>query len=155
LTIGDTVLFYNGHTMMRWLPYALACSIFLAAADFFIKLATNRIASSMGMFIYGATTFTVGLIWVSYLKFTGQSLLITLPGLLYAIAAGLAFSCVTILLYLTFAHISVSLGSPTIRVMGIVIASLLGVLLLHEPLTWRYALGVMLTIAGVALIVLR
>jgi len=149
------VLFYNVHTMMRWLPYALACSIFLAAADFFIKLATNKIASSMGMFIYGATTFTVGLIWVSYLKFTGQSLLITLPGLLYAIAAGLAFSCVTILLYLTFAHISVSLGSPTIRVMGIVIASLFGILLLREPFTWRYALGVIMTIAGVALIVLR
>ena len=99
--------------MMRWLPYALACAIFLAAADFFIKLATNRIASSMGMFVYGATTFTVGLIWVGYLKATGQSLLVTRPGLLYAIAAGLAFSGVTILLYLTFAHISVSLGSPT------------------------------------------
>jgi drug/metabolite transporter (DMT)-like permease len=141
--------------MMRWLPYALACSVFLAAADFFIKLATNKIASSMGMFVYGATTFTVGLIWVGYLKVTGQSLLITRPGLLYAIAAGLAFSCVTILLYLTFAHISVSLGSPTIRVMGILIASLLGVLLLHEPFTWRYALGVIMTIAGVALIVLR
>ena len=67
----------------------------------------------MGMFVYGATTFTVGLIWVSYLKITGQSLLVTQPGLLYAIAAGLAFSAVTILLYLTFAHISVSLGSPT------------------------------------------
>jgi bacterial/archaeal transporter family protein len=141
--------------MMRWLPYALACAMFLAAADFFIKLATNKISSSMGMFIYGITTFMVGLIWVGYLKVTGQSLLITRTGLLYAIAAGLAFSCVTILLYLTFAHISVSLGSPTIRVMGIVIASLLGVLLLHEPVTWRYALGVILTIAGVALIVLR
>ena len=109
----------------------------------------------MGIFVYGATTFTVGLIWVSYLKITGQSLLVTRPGLLYAIAAGLAFSAVTILLYLTFAHISVSLGSATIRVMGIVIASLLGILLLHEPFTWQYALGVMMTIAGVALIVLR
>ena len=140
---------------MRWLPYALACSVFLAAADFFIKLATDKISSSMGMFIYGATTFTVGLIWVSYLKVTGQSLLITQSGVLYAMAAGLAFSFVTILLYLTFAHISVSLGSPTIRVMGILIASLLGIFLLHEPITWRYVLGVMMTTAGVALIVLR
>ena len=140
---------------MRWLPYALACSIFLAAADFFIKLATNKISSSMGMFVYGATTFTIGLIWVLYLKVTGHPLLITQPGLLYAGAAGVAFSFVTILLYLTFAHISVSLGSPTIRVMGILIASLLGVFLLHEPITWRYILGVILTIAGVALIVLR
>jgi uncharacterized membrane protein len=139
----------------RWLLYALACSFFLATADFFVKLASNKISASMGMFMYGVTTFAVGLAWVSYLKITGQPLLITPTGLLYSIAVGLAFSVVTILLYVTFAHISVSLGSPTIRVLGIVIASLLGILFLHEPFTLRYALGVILTIAGVTLIVLR
>ena len=139
----------------RWLLYALACSCFLATADFFVKLASNKISASVGMFMYGATTFAVGLAWVSYLKITGQPLLITQSGLLYSLAVGLAFSAVTILLYITFAHISVSLGSPTIRVLSIVIASLLGILFLHEPFTWRYALGVILTIAGVALIVLR
>ena len=68
--------------IMRWLPYALACSIFLASADFFVKLASNKISSSMGMLVYGATTFTVGLIWVGYLKLTKQPLLITQPGLM-------------------------------------------------------------------------
>ena len=140
---------------MRWLPYALACSLFLAAADFFIKLASDKISSSMGMFIYGATTFTFGLLWVGYMKISGQPLLITRTGVLYAIAVGLSFGIVTTLLYLTFARVSVSLGSPTIRVLGIVIASLLGILLLREPFTWRYALGMILTIAGVVLIVFR
>src|SRR5687767_2742380 len=107
--------------LMRWLPYALACSIFLAGADFFVKLAANKISSSMGMFVYGATTFLVGLLWVGYLKVTDQPLLITPAGLLYSIAVGLSFSFVTILLYLTFAHVSVSLGSPTIRLAGILI----------------------------------
>jgi drug/metabolite transporter (DMT)-like permease len=139
----------------RWLPYALVCSFFLATADFFIKLASNKISTSVGMFIYGATTFAVGFAWVSYLKITGQPLLITRTGLLYSLAVGVAFSIVTGLLYLTFTHVSVSLGSPTIRVMGIVIASLLGILVLREPFTWRYALGVLLTITGIALIVLR
>ncbi|HJR79392.1 MAG TPA: hypothetical protein VJ821_04915, partial [Anaerolineales bacterium] len=135
--------------------YALVCSVFLASADFFVKLASNKISASMGMFIYGATTFAFGLIWVGYLKLTGQPLLVTQTGLLYSLAVGVAFSLVTMLLYVTFAHISVSLGSPTIRVLGIVIASLLGILILNEPFTWRYALGVILTISGVALIVLR
>jgi len=140
---------------MRWIPFALVCSVFLATADFFIKLASNKISASMGMFVYGATTFTVGLIWVSYLKLTNQTLLITRPGLLYSIAVGLAFSAVTILLYLTFARVSVSLGSPTIRILGIVIASLLGILILREPFTWRYMLGLVFTIGGIALIVFR
>ena len=141
--------------MMRWLPYALVCSIFLASADFFVKLASSKISSSVGMLVYGATTFAVGLTWVSYLKLTHQSLLVTRQGLLYSLAVGAAFSCVTLLLYITFARVSVSLGSPTIRVMGILIASLFGILLLHEPFTWRYLIGLILTVAGVALIVLR
>jgi len=109
---------------MRWLPYALLCAIFLASADFFVKLASNKISSSMGMLVYGATTFTVGLAWVGYLKLTHQPLLITRQGLLYSLGVGVAFSCVTLLLYVTFARVSVSLGSPTIRVMGILIASM-------------------------------
>jgi len=140
---------------MRWLPYALLCSIFLASADFFVKLASNKISSSMGMLVYGATTFTVGLTWVSYLKLTKQPLLVTQQGVLYALAVGVAFSAVTLLLYVTFARVNVSLGSPTIRVIGILIASLLGILLLHEPFTWRYLLGLVMTVAGVALIVFR
>jgi drug/metabolite transporter (DMT)-like permease len=140
---------------MRWILYALLCSIFLASADFFVKLASNKISSSMGMLVYGATTFTVGLTWVGYLKLTKQPLLITQQGLLYALAVGLAFSAVTLLLYVTFARISVSVGSPTIRLMGILIASMFGILLLHEPFTWRYLLGLILTVAGVVLIVFR
>jgi drug/metabolite transporter (DMT)-like permease len=140
---------------MRWIPYALLCSIFLASADFFVKLASNKISSSMGMLVYGATTFTVGLTWVAYLKVTKQPLLITQPGLLYSLAVGIAFSGVTVLLYLTFSRISVSIGSPTIRVMGVLIASMFGILLLHEPFSWRYLLGLILTVAGVTLIVFR
>ena len=141
--------------LMRWFPYALICAIFLASADFFVKLASNKISASMGMLVYGAITFIVGLIWVGYLKLTKQSLLITQPGLLYAIAVGIAFGTVTILLYLTFARVNVSIGSPTIRVMGILITSMLGILLLQEPFTWRYLIGLILTVAGVALIVFR
>jgi len=141
--------------IMRWFPYALLCSIFLSSADFFVKLASNKISSSMGMLVYGATTFTVGLAWVGYMKITKQPLLITQQGALYALAVGIAFSVVTLLLYVTFARVNVSVGSPTIRVTGILFASMLGILLLHEPFTWRYLIGLLLTVAGVALIVFR
>lgn len=140
---------------IRWLPYALLCALFLASADFFVKLASNRISASIGTLIYGATTFSIGLIWVGYLKLTKQPLLITGPGLLYSAAVGVAFGAVTILLYLTFARVSVSIGSPTIRVMGILIASLFGILLLQESFTWRYLIGLILTVVGVGLIVFR
>ena len=140
---------------MRWLPFALLCAAFLAGADFFVKLAADKISASMGMFVYGVTTFLVSLAWVIYVRASGQTFLITPAGLWYSIAVGLAFSAVTILLYLTFARVNVSIGSPTIRLTAIVLASLLGILLLREPLTWRYVLGVVLAITGVGLIVVR
>ena len=85
--IAGAVFPYNSIMMIgRWLPYALLCSIFLATADFFVKLASTKISASMGMFIYGATTFVFGLAWVSSLKITGQPLLVTRTGLLYSFA---------------------------------------------------------------------
>lgn len=44
---------------MRWLPFALLCAVFLALADFFVKLAANKISASLGMFVYGVITFLV------------------------------------------------------------------------------------------------
>jgi uncharacterized membrane protein len=140
---------------MRWLPYALTCAVLLAAADFFVKLASDKIAAGLGLLIYGATTFAVGLAWAGYLRATGQVLTASPLGLAYAVGVGLAFSGVTIFLYLTFARVNVSIGAPIIRLTGIILASLLGILLLREPVTWRYALGVALAVCGVVLIIVR
>jgi drug/metabolite transporter (DMT)-like permease len=141
--------------MMRWLPFALIAAACLALADFLVKQATNRLSTSLGMVIYGAVNVVIGLGWVLYQRAVGETLFATRPGLLYAAGVGLAFCGVTLLLYVTFARVEVSLGSPVIRLTGIVLASLLGILLLREPLTWRYVLGVVLAVAGVALIVAR
>jgi len=140
---------------MRWLPLALLCALFLALADFFVKLASNKVSASVGMFVYGVTTFLVAASWVIYERVTRRPLLATAPGLWASLGVGLAFSAVTLLLYVTFARVNVSIGSPVIRLTGIVLVSLLGILLLREAVTWRYVLGVVLAIAGIALIVLR
>jgi len=140
---------------MRWIPYAAVCAVFLASADFFVKLASSRISSSLGAMVYGLTTLTAGLAWVLYERATGQPQFATPQVWGYAFLVGLAFSGVTFLLYITFTRVEVSVGSPTIRLTAIVLASLLGILALREPVTWRYALGVVLAVAGVALIVVR
>jgi len=140
---------------MRWLPLALLCAVCLALADFFVKLASNKISSSLGMLVYGASTFLAALVWVGYQRLTGQAFFVTSLGFWYAVGVGLSFSGVTVLLYITFAQVNVSIGSPVIRLTGIVLASLLGIVLLGEAVSWRYALGILLAMAGVALIVIR
>ena len=140
---------------MRWIPFAAVCAVFLASADFFVKLASSRISSSLGAMVYGLTTLGAGLAWVLYERATGQPQFSTPAGWGYAFLVGLAFSGVTILLYVTYTKVDVSIGSPTIRLSAVVLASLLGIAVLREPFTWRYLLGVVLAVAGVWLIVFR
>ena len=59
---------------MGWIPYAIGSAVALAAADFFIKLASGKLSNSLGLLIYGSCTFVAGLIWVLLDKTHGLSL---------------------------------------------------------------------------------
>jgi drug/metabolite transporter (DMT)-like permease len=139
-----------------WLIYAAITSLFLASADCFIKLAAGRISSSLGLLLYGACTFATGVGWVLLDRIRGISLHAQPVAILYALGVGVSFSAVTIGLYITFsAGAPISLASPFIRLGGLVIASVVGLTLFHEPLTLRYVLGMVLIFGGLYLVVTR
>ena len=141
---------------MNWIPYAIGAAVALASADFFLKLAAGKLSNSLGLLIYGSCTFITGLSWVLLDKIRGLGLQAQPVGVLSATGVGVSFSMVTIFLYLTFgAGAPVSLGAPFIRLGGLIIVSLAGLFILHEPLTWRYGIGMILAISGVYLIVTR
>lgn len=48
-----------------------------------------------------------------------------------------------------------SVTSPLVRLSGLIVASLCGVLIWNEPVTPRYVMGVCLAVTGVYLIVTR
>jgi drug/metabolite transporter (DMT)-like permease len=141
---------------MNWISYAIGAAVALAAADFFIKLAAGKLSNSLGLLIYGSCTFMTGLSWVFLDRIRGIGLHAQTVGVLSATGVGVSFSLVTICLYLTFgAGAPVSLGAPLIRLGGLIIVSLAGLIIFHEPLTWRYAIGMILAISGVYLIITR
>ena len=141
---------------MTWIPFALVTAVFLAAADFFIKLASGKLSNSLALLLYGSCTFVSGLSWVLLDKARGVEIHAQVPGVLAAIGVGVSFSAVTVGLYVSFgAGAPISQVSPFVRLGGLFIASLAGLFLLHEPLTWRYAIGMVLAIGGVYLIITR
>ena len=141
---------------MNWISYAIGAAVALAAADFFIKMAAGKLSNSLGLLIYGSCTFMAGLTWIFLDKIRGVSLHAQTVGLFAATGVGVSFSLVTVGLYLTFgAGAPISLVSPFIRLGGLVIVSLAGLFILHEPLTWRYAIGMIFAISGVFLIITR
>ena len=141
---------------MTWISYALGTAVALATADFCIKIASGKISNSLGLLFYGSCTFLAGMIWVLLDRTRGVDLYAQPVGILAAAGVGVAFSAVTIGLYITFgAGAPISLVSPIVRLVGLLIASIAGILLLHEPLTIRYIIGMVLAFSGVALIITR
>lgn len=128
----------------------------MAAADSFVKLAANRISSSLGLLIYGSCTFLTGLGWTLW-NYTHHTPQYARPsGFLCALGVGVAFSTVTVCLYKTFeANAPISVAMPLIRLSGLFLVVLLGLVILREPLSLRYIVGLVLACIGLYLVVVR
>jgi uncharacterized membrane protein len=141
---------------MSWQHYALLSAVMMAAADLSVKAASTRISSSLGLVFYGGTAFAVGLLWTGWQYYRGHSFLVETHGVGASMATGFSFSLVTIGLFWAFqAGAPVSLVSPTVRTTGLLLASAAGLLLLREPLTGRYLVGMILAMTGIYLVVTR
>lgn len=141
---------------MTWITYAAITSLALAGADLCIKVASGRISSSLGLLLYGSCTFLAGLSWVAWQHLHGPAFRGQALGIAAGVGVGVCFTTVTVGLYLTFgAGAPVSLASPLVRLGGLVVASVVGIAAFGEPLTLRYAGGVLLTLAGLYLILTR
>lgn len=141
---------------MSWMVYAGAAAAALAAADVFVKLAAGKLPNSLGTLIYGTVAFGVGLTWYLVDRVRGDLGPASASGVVYALGVGVAFSAVTIGLYGAFrAGAPLSLTSPLVRLSGLLVASLCGLLVWNEPLTPRYVLGLSLAGMGVYFIVTR
>jgi uncharacterized membrane protein len=143
-------------SVMSWMVYAAVAAAALAAADVFVKLAAGKLPNSLGTLIYGSVAFAVGLTWYVADRARGGVGHSSSAGILYALGVGVAFSAVTVALYGAFrAGAPLSVTSPLIRLSGLIVASLCGIVMWNEPVTPRYIMGVCLAVAGVYLIVTR
>ena len=141
---------------MGWIKYALVTACALAAADLCVKIAAGRLSNSLAVLIYGSCTFSTGLAWVLWQWARGIPQHAQLSGVFASMGVGFAFSGVTLGLYVTFsAGAPISLGSPVIRFGGILLTSIAGLILLREPLTLRYVIGMLLVCSGMYLIITR
>ena len=138
------------------MKYAVATAFALAVADIFVKLAAGKLSNSLAVLLYGSCTFLTGLVWVLWQWAHGVPQHAQTSGVLAALGVGFAFSGVTLGLYLTFgAGAPISVGSPVIRLGGILLASMAGLVLLREPLTLRYVIGMLLVCSGMYLILTK
>jgi drug/metabolite transporter (DMT)-like permease len=141
---------------MDWVIYALISTVAMAAADFCMKLAAGKVSNSLGLWLYGCSTFTIGLGWVLWQRLQGIPQHAQVHGVLSALGVGFSFCVVVVAFYVTFAKgAPISVVTPVIRLGGLLVASAAGIVLLREPITLRYVIGMLLSCVGVYLIITR
>ena len=127
----------------------------IALADVSIKQSAGKISPSLGTLIYAVTTIAIPLAWTIWTKLTGE-LQVTTDGIIWSMATGIAFSLFTGLMFLIFAQgVNLSVGSPIVRMGGIVLASTLGIIVFREGINLQYIVGFILAAAGIFLVVTR
>ncbi len=127
----------------------------LALADFSIKQTAGKITPSLGTLIYAIVTVIPPTIWVLWTR-AHEPLMFTRDGVLWSIVTGISFGVFTGLLFLLFSQgVNLSIGTPVIRMGGIVLAATLGILVFREGFNWQYAIGFILAVVGIYLVVAR
>ena len=141
---------------MNWMMYAVGAAVALAAADVLVKAAAGRLPSSLGMLLYGSVPFAAGMVWWLIDRKDVVAGAITTKGVVFATGVGVMFATVTFCMYAAFrSGAPISLASPVIRLGGLLVASVAGVVLWKEPLTLRYGMGLTLVFAGIFLMLKR
>ncbi len=134
---------------------ALLAMAVIALADLSLKLSAGKISPSLGTLIYAATSIVIPLAWAAWTKRT-SGLNASVEGVCWSVAVGLLFSVFTGLMFVIFSRgVELSVGSPAIRMGGIVLAAILGIVVFREGITFRYLAGFALTAVGVFLVVTR
>ncbi len=124
-------------------------------ADLTIKEASGKITPSVGTLVYAMVTVIPPLLWTIWTRLHGP-VVITREGVLWSIGTGLSFGVFTGLTFLLYARgVNLSVGSPVVRMGGIVVASALGLWVFREGLNLQYLVGFALAIIGIALVVLH
>ena len=138
---------------MSWLPLALLTALCLALYNVFIKLAAQHLPPAVGAVVLQVVAAALGAGWLLRLKLQGQPLPVSGRGLALAALAGLAVGLAEILTFVVFRRgVSSSVGTPVIVGGSVLLTALLGLGLLREGLTPAQAVGLLLVVAGIALL---
>lgn len=135
--------------------FFLAGMAVLGFADFAIKQSAGKISPALGTLIYAVVAILPPLIWTLWTR-AHEPLLITQDGAMWAAITGIAFGVFTGILFLLFSQgVNLSIGTPVVRMGGIAVAALFGILVFREGLNWQYIVGFALAALGIFLIATR
>ncbi len=138
---------------MSWIIYAIGAIFSLGIADFFRKLGSSiKDPFVSNLLFQGAGFVTATILFLFFSKkFEGDP-----RGMIFAILGGIFISIFTAFSFKALAvGPGVSTVLPIMRIGGVMLVVLLGIVLLREKLTWNIVLGLIFASSGVYLLFLN
>ncbi len=135
--------------------FFLAGMLVLGFADFSIKQTSGKISPALGTLIYAIVAILPPLVWTIWTR-AHEPLLVTQDGVTWSAITGIAFGIFTGIVFLLFSQgVNLSIGTPVVRMGGIAVAALFGILVFREGWNWQYIIGFALAAVGIFLIATR
>ncbi len=139
-----------------WLTYAILTILSYALFDLFVKKTSGKIDDFLAALIINLTASLPPLLFFLFLKISNKSVLYSKDGLIYAVISGILVGLASVTFIKMFASGSyLSVGSPTVRVGMVVLASVFGVLVLKETLSARQIVGIIISVFGLSLLIFK
>jgi len=138
---------------MNWLPLALFTALCLALYNLLIKQASSFLPAALGAVVLQLVAAALGAIWLVRLKLQGQPLPLNSKGLGLAALAGLGVGLAEILTFVLYQRgLPAAVGTPVIVGGSVLLTAVLGLVLLREAVSPMQAGGLLLIVAGIALV---
>lgn len=138
---------------MTWLPFAILASVCFGFYNLFTRFAATTLSPTLALMLLAGTSFIVASVATLVLKFSGAEVTFSTQGIWFPVLAGLATGLAEIFYLLMFTRGgTLSAGTPFVLVATSCIASLLGLVFLHESISVVKAIGFALSVIGLILL---
>lgn len=141
------------YNIMNWITFAILAASSFGFYNYFVRLSADKLSPTIALMFIAGTSFLVAAISTLVLKLTGQNLTFSKSDITFPMLAGLCTGIAEILYLVMFSkNPSLSIGTPLVIGGTMLVATVLGIVILKEPVHTVKIAGIFLTICGIALL---
>lgn len=134
---------------MNWIFFAIFAATSFGFYNFFTKITADKFSPTIALMIITGVAFIMSVIATLIFNFLGQPLQFQKNALLRPVFGGLFYGTAVIFYVVMFSKgTPISIGSPFVVGGTTLVATILGLILLGEPLTAAKIVGVLTIVGG-------